>query len=65
MKGYRPSHFAEEEDSESAQILSDPRRARQIVVYAERVRNGLPLFDDPKDVPVRHLRSHRGAAHAG
>ena len=62
MRAYRPSYFAESSDPENKQILMDPRRLRQIVVYAERVRNGQPLFDELADVPVRHLRDHRRTA---
>jgi hypothetical protein len=50
---------------EGAQIMTDPRRVRRIVVYAERVQNGQPLFDEATDVPVRHLADHRGRAKAG
>jgi hypothetical protein len=67
MKGYRPSHFAQEANPELVQQMQmmDPRRVRRIVVYMERVRDGLPLFDDPVDVPVRHLRNHQSRAKAG
>ncbi len=64
MRAYRPSHLAEEADPENAQILMDPRRLRRIVVYAQRVRNGQPLFDEPVDVPVR-LPDHHRTAKAG
>ena len=65
MRAYRPSQFEEEPDPENTLILVDPIRVRRIVVYAERARNGLPLFDGPADVPVRHLPNHRGTAKAG
>ena len=65
MKAYRPSHFVEQADPEGTQILMDPRRIRRIVVYAERVQNGQPLFDEPADVPVRHLPDHHRRAKAG
>ena len=61
MRAYRPSHFAQEADPEQVRQMQmmDPRRVRRIVVYMERVRNGQPIFDDPVDVPVRHLPNHR------
>jgi hypothetical protein len=66
MKGYRPSHFAQE-DPELIQRMQmmDARRVRRVLVYMERVRNGQPLFDEPVDVPVRHLRNHQSRAKAG
>jgi hypothetical protein len=67
MKGYRPSHFVQDADPDEIQQmqLMDPKRVRRIVVYAQRVRNGQPLFDEATDVPVRHFPNHRGTAHAG
>jgi hypothetical protein len=66
MKGYRPSHFAQEDPELIQQMqMMDPSRVRRIVVYAQRVRNGMPLFDEPVDVPVRRLPNHRKAATAG
>jgi hypothetical protein len=66
MKGYRPSHFVQEDPELIQQMqMMDPSRVRRIVVYAQRVRNGMPLFDEPVDVPVRHLPNHRRAAQAG
>ena len=65
MRAYRPSHFAEEPDPENSLILADSRRLRRIVVYAQRVRKGQPLFEESVDVPVRHLPDRRRTAKAG
>jgi hypothetical protein len=51
MRAFRPSSF-DRPDSPEITVVRARDRAVRIPVYAERAKDGKPLFEVPRDVPV-------------